>query len=362
MSIEVPSGRFVAIDFETATSDHTSACAVAVVRVENARVVAQKVSLIRPPGPRPPDGRFQWTQTHDITWNDVKDAPTFKQVWPSFAPMFEGASWIIAHNASFDHSVLDKCCTAAGLPMPAGKWFCTCQMARKLWPKPRVLPSHKLDVCCTYHGIPLNHHEALSDALACADLYLHGQGKKLNREIAPRVQPAPTVEAPKPAPADTAIAEAPVAVAPKATAPESTAPGDQSPGRALWKHGRAVALGKAIEPQFEDSVSHGCFFGGFCAVRHEQEMERNAVLLKLTHDEHQKLLQAPALLDLSPDDVRTLLVAYVPPVTNDPPAAMAAEDPEVPHSLCGVCKFGALIDGGRRCLRCGWQRQEGVAA
>ena len=29
-----------------------------------------------------------------------------------------------------------------------------------------------LATCCARHGIPLNHHDALSDALACAKLYL----------------------------------------------------------------------------------------------------------------------------------------------------------------------------------------------
>lgn len=34
--------------------------------------------------------------------------------------------------------------------------------------------SAKLNICCQTMNIPLNHHEALSDARACANLYLLG--------------------------------------------------------------------------------------------------------------------------------------------------------------------------------------------
>jgi DNA polymerase-3 subunit epsilon len=33
-------------------------------------------------------------------------------------------------------------------------------------------PSGKLNECCVIEGIQLNHHEALSDARACAELFL----------------------------------------------------------------------------------------------------------------------------------------------------------------------------------------------
>jgi DNA polymerase-3 subunit epsilon len=66
---------------------------------------------------------------------------------------------LVAHNASFDRSVLTKTMLHYGLvcaDLNLNGWECTL----------------KLSDCCGRLGIELNHHEALSDALACARLYL----------------------------------------------------------------------------------------------------------------------------------------------------------------------------------------------
>ena len=96
---------FTAIDFETADYGRDSACAVGLVRVENNKIVRSETHLIRPPRQT-----FIFTEIHGLTWADVKDAPTFKQLWHKLDGFFKGAEFLAAHNASFDEGVLNACC------------------------------------------------------------------------------------------------------------------------------------------------------------------------------------------------------------------------------------------------------------
>ncbi len=159
--------RFVAIDFETADYQRDSACAVALVRVEAGQITERRQQLIRPPR-----RQFVFTAIHGITWADVSDAPTFSEAWPTLAPLLDDCEFIAAHNASFDRSVLRACCESARLPMPAKPFECSMRLARTTWGlRPTTLP----DVC-RHLRIPLRHHDAASDAEACARIILAAVG------------------------------------------------------------------------------------------------------------------------------------------------------------------------------------------
>jgi DNA polymerase-3 subunit epsilon len=157
--LDIPDGPFVAIDFETADYGSDSACSVGLMRVEESTIVQRKVVLIRPPR-----RYFVFTYIHGIRWEHVQDAPTFGTAWPELSQMLEGAQFLAAHNASFDCKVLATCCTLAGLAMPDLPFLCTVQLARKTW----RLRSNKLPDVCSHLGLPLRHHDAGSDAEACA--------------------------------------------------------------------------------------------------------------------------------------------------------------------------------------------------
>lgn len=154
---------FTAIDFETADYGRDSACSVALVHVRGGRIVDQRVQLLRPPR-----RRFVFTYVHGLTWEDVKDAPSFAEAWPELERLTEGSRFLAAHNAAFDKSVLRACSAAAGLPMTPLPFHCTVKTARAAWD---VFPTKLPDVCRRL-GIPLDHHEALSDARACAQIVL----------------------------------------------------------------------------------------------------------------------------------------------------------------------------------------------
>jgi DNA polymerase-3 subunit epsilon len=157
------SAPFVAIDFETADYHGDSACAVALMRVEGAQIVARRFSLLRPPRPA-----FRFSHIHGITWADVRSAPAFADAWPALSPILDGAAFLAAHNAAFDRRVLQMCCLAAGLPPPPLPFLCTVQLARRTW----KLRSAKLPDVCRFLGVQLKHHDPASDAEACARIVL----------------------------------------------------------------------------------------------------------------------------------------------------------------------------------------------
>jgi DNA polymerase-3 subunit epsilon len=165
---------FVAIDFETADQGADSACAVGLVRVENGVVARTAVSLIRPPRIdlgdlfAPPAEEFMFTRVHGIKPAHVAGSPTFGEAWPALAKLLDGAHFLAAHNAPFDSGVLAACCDAAKLPKPAHRFVDTVRLARDTW---KIYPT-KLPNVCQHLKIELNHHEALSDALACAKIVI----------------------------------------------------------------------------------------------------------------------------------------------------------------------------------------------
>jgi DNA polymerase-3 subunit epsilon len=154
---------FVAIDFETADQGRDSACAVALVRVEQGAIVRREVRLIRPPR-----RNFLFTWVHGITWDAVANAPTFAEVWAELSQLLNGATLLAAHNSAFDRGVLKACCEQGGLTPPALPFHCSMQLARKHW---NVRPTKLPDVC-RFLGLPLQHHDAGSDAEACARILL----------------------------------------------------------------------------------------------------------------------------------------------------------------------------------------------
>lgn len=159
--------NFTAIDFETATGHRHSACAVGIVTVENGEIMEQYYSLIRPPD------NYYWSrftnEIHGISWQDTLNSPTFAELYPEVEKRLRNRL-LVAHNARFDRDVLQKTMIHYGLNYEAlqiRNWDCTLCIYQEKGFRPANLAA-----CCERLGIELDHHEALSDALACARLYL----------------------------------------------------------------------------------------------------------------------------------------------------------------------------------------------
>ena len=158
---------FTAIDFETATGYPESACAVGIVTVNDGVITEEYYTLIQPPNN---EYWYQNIMVHGIKPIETINGKTFDQVFPEIQKRLFGRK-IVAHNEAFDRRVLTKTMKAYGLYYDeleiADMWECTCKIYRKKGYKPANLKH-----CSDLNNIQLVHHEALSDARACAKLYL----------------------------------------------------------------------------------------------------------------------------------------------------------------------------------------------
>ena len=157
--------RITAIDFETANYRSHSAIAVGLTLIEDRQIVESFSSYIRPP-----ESWFvpKFIDIHGIRPEHVADAPNFEELWPCIQRFFEDTT-MLAHNAAFDRSVLAGTAAYYEMALPRTEWLCSVQIARRRWPH---LERHKLNIVCEHLGIDLNHHDAGSDALAAAKIYL----------------------------------------------------------------------------------------------------------------------------------------------------------------------------------------------
>jgi len=157
--------RWVAIDFETATREPTSACALGAAIVEDGRVIETVSWLIRPPFN---EYEFWNTNVHGLSAEDTEYAPEFDEVWWEIRQVLQGAR-LLAHNAAFDMRVLRALLESREIDAPAYEYACTVTLARRALP---ALPKHTLDTVCDHCGIRLVHHDAASDAEGCARVAL----------------------------------------------------------------------------------------------------------------------------------------------------------------------------------------------
>ncbi|GBG95136.1 DNA polymerase III subunit epsilon [Ligilactobacillus salitolerans] len=159
--------NFIALDFETASPKRHSACSLALTVVRDNQIVDEMYSLIKPPTPFSPNN----IKIHGITERDVANSPTFPELWPHISPFFAQDKLVVAHNASFDCSVLKKTLEFYQMPLPNFMVLDTLKTSRQLLTD---LPNYKLNTVCDFLKIPLiNHHNALDDSQACAKILLY---------------------------------------------------------------------------------------------------------------------------------------------------------------------------------------------
>lgn len=157
---------FAAIDFETANSKPSSVCSVGVVIVSDGVIRDKIYRLIRPW----PNFYSHWTtQIHGLCAEDTAEALRFPDVWSEIHPII-GDLPLIAHNSPFDEGCLRAVHQVYEMDYPGYHFLCTLRASRRLHP---FLPNHKLGTVAAYCGYDLtNHHHALADAEACAEIAL----------------------------------------------------------------------------------------------------------------------------------------------------------------------------------------------
>jgi len=164
---------YVALDFETASSSRSSACALAMVRFEDSRILDEIYTLLSLPGTY--FDPFN-VGIHGIHPCDCKNAPTFDEIWEKVYG-FIGDSVVIAHNAGFDLGVLKHTLAKYGMEVPHLRYYCTWKLSKILYPD---LKSRALDALANRINFKFEHHNALEDAKACAAVF-----HRMEEELAP---------------------------------------------------------------------------------------------------------------------------------------------------------------------------------
>lgn len=157
--------HYLAIDFELAnTWNRASACSVGIIEVKNNEIVDEFYTLINPLD------EFEdfCIDIHGITPDMIEDQPTFKEIWPELIEILEN-NLIVAHNASFDMSVLRHCLNRYNLQFPEINYACSYLLSKRIYPG---LSSYRLNHLIAHHGLSsFDHHHALDDAKAASDLF-----------------------------------------------------------------------------------------------------------------------------------------------------------------------------------------------
>ena len=160
--------NFTAIDVAIANSSgefRWSICEVGVAVVKSGEIVDSWSQLVNP---QIKDSDLGWENVaHGIRPEYVRDAPTFKDIYPKIRRSV--ANGRIVTHTRFDEDVIRRACERQGLRMLTNPWRDSLVLAKRVWPNE---PSHSLPEITKKLGIRYNPHDAGGDARVVAELVL----------------------------------------------------------------------------------------------------------------------------------------------------------------------------------------------
>src|SRR5699024_833799 len=137
------------------------------VFVKNTDIVDEKYFTINPPV------EFfdpSMSAVHGLSQDILLNSPNFAEIWFEIESYFNANTLIIAHNAQFDMNVLRNCLNTYELTTPNFYYACSIPISGRAIDKNT---SQSLDERTKHFGITMeHHHNALSDARACAELVI----------------------------------------------------------------------------------------------------------------------------------------------------------------------------------------------
>ena len=161
--------NFTALDFETANSSRASACAIGLVKIKDGKEIGRISEIFNPPEGF--DYFDAWNvMIHGITEKQVKNKKRFGEIWSDFRE-FIGDDIVVAHNASFDLSVLRHTLKESSIGWPNLNYLCSMTLAKPVF----SLTSYSLPIVAKSAGVKFDedsHHDAAYDAYVSAQIVL----------------------------------------------------------------------------------------------------------------------------------------------------------------------------------------------
>ncbi|AYF54806.1 PolC-type DNA polymerase III [Clostridium botulinum C] len=157
---------FVVFDLETTgfSSEYDKIIEIGAVKIKNGNIIDSFSTFVNPEIKIP----YNITELTSITNDDVKNADTIDNVLPKFMEFCKD-SVLVAHNANFDMSFIRKNCNDLSIDINYTVMD-TVPLAKFLFPE---LKRYKLNTIAKHLGVSLeNHHRAVDDAKATADILL----------------------------------------------------------------------------------------------------------------------------------------------------------------------------------------------
>ena len=161
--------NFVVIDFETANYNFDSVCQMGIAVVENNSVTETEKFMIRPPYKK-----FTNTEIHGIKFADVKNSPTFEELWPQIKIFIEGKT-LAAYNLFFDWTCLEATLYHYKIPYPNFIAFDILANVRDYDEQSYgalELIDYKLVTVAKKFELAHEAHDALSDSLVAAQIQI----------------------------------------------------------------------------------------------------------------------------------------------------------------------------------------------
>ena len=160
------SQEFVVFDLETTgfSNINDKITEIGAVKIRDFKIVDRFSELVNPEK----DISYRVQELTGITNEMVKDKPTIEEILPKFME-FVGNDVLVAHNADFDTGFIMQKCKEQGIEYK-NKKVDTLMLARIMLPN---LKRYKLDKVAKEVGVQLlNHHRAVDDAEATANIYI----------------------------------------------------------------------------------------------------------------------------------------------------------------------------------------------
>ncbi|MDD2774324.1 MAG: exonuclease domain-containing protein [Gallionella sp.] len=151
--------RFIALDVETANPDMSSICQIGIVHFEDGKPVDTWSSLVDPQDYF--DGMN--VSIHGIDEEDVRGAPTFKQISAEINRRISGQ--VVAIHTAFDRNAITQAASRHSTTPPECFWLNTASVARRTWPEV-AQRGYGLAPLAVKLGIEFKHHNAAEDARA----------------------------------------------------------------------------------------------------------------------------------------------------------------------------------------------------